>query len=143
MSMSQRAVLHFSIFWITKFAFFHCRAFPNFPNFVFSLFAPSVVEPTSNPMFIKNAATPCRITNLPSNLQQTVDTLFPEGRHPDPSMIRPDVFAYVTQDNTNISFTFISTGAGNKNRLGYARYNSLTNSVIGSPYMESSIKVIW
>jgi hypothetical protein len=86
-------------------------------------------------MFIKNAATPCRITNLPSNLQQTVDTLFPEGRHPDPSMIRPDVFAYVTQDNTNISFTFISTGAGNKNRLGYARYNSLTNSVIGNPYM--------
>jgi len=72
----------------------------------------------------------CRITNLPTNLQTTVDTLFPEGAHPDPTMIRPDVFAYVTQPNTNISFTFISTGAGNTNRLGWARFDSVTNTVI-------------
>lgn len=88
--------------------------------------------PGSNPMFIK--ADTCRITNLPTDLTQTINTLFPEGRHPDPSMIRPDVFAYVTKPNTNITFTWVSTGAGYQNRLGYAKFNPTTNNIIGTVY---------
>jgi len=88
--------------------------------------------PTSNPMYI--AKDTCHITDLPSDLQSTVNTLFPEGAHPDPAMIKPLLFAYVTKPNTNISFTFVSTGAGYMNRLGYAKFNSVTNQIIGSVY---------
>lgn len=88
--------------------------------------------PGSNPMYI--GADTCRITNLPTDLQATINTLFPEGRHPDPSMIRQDVFAYVTKPNTNITFTFVSTGAGYQNRLGYAKFNPTANNIIGSIY---------
>lgn len=72
----------------------------------------------------------CRVTNLPATLDPTIRQLFPEGAHPDPVMVRPDVYVTVTQDNTNISFTYISSVCGYVNRLGFARYNKNTHSMI-------------
>jgi len=69
--------------------------------------------------------------NLPSEIQTIADTLFPEGAHPDPSMIRPDVYAYVSGP-ANLSFTYVLMGASYRNAMGYARYNYNTHMVTSS-----------
>ena len=83
--------------------------------------------PTSSPLYISSET--CHILNLPTTLTSTVNSLFPEGQHPDPSMIRSDIYAYVSQDNTNISFTFVTSGAGNTNRIGFAKYLSSSHAL--------------
>lgn len=77
----------------------------------------------------------CHITNLPSTLTSTVNTLFPEGAHPDPALLRPDVYAVFTQSGSNISFTYVSTGAGYTNRMGYAIYDPNTHTAAQGQYV--------
>lgn len=74
----------------------------------------------------------CIVTTLPSTLQADINTLLPEGRHPDPLLIRPDVYVYFTKNaNNSMKVTFLSTGAGYINRVGYAKY---ANSAPSAPY---------
>jgi len=73
--------------------------------------------------------------SLPSNLGTATEALFPEGAHPDPSMVRSDIFVYFTQ-KSNLSVTYISSKAGNTNRMGLAFYRPASKTVtnIGSVF---------
>jgi len=73
--------------------------------------------------------------SLPPNLGSTTDALFPEGGNPDPSMIRSDIFVYFTE-KSNLSVTYVSSNAGNTNRMGLVFYRSGPNTVtnIGSVF---------
>jgi len=67
------------------------------------------------------------VTNFPSTLLTTIHTLFPEGVHPDPSVVSPHIYSYITQDNTNFTISFVMTGAGYTNRLGFAKYDPVNH----------------
>lgn len=73
--------------------------------------------------------------SLPPNLASATAALFPEGGNPDPSMIRSDIFVYFTQ-KSNLSVTYISSIAGNTNRMGLTYYRPATKTVsnIGSVF---------
>jgi len=86
--------------------------------------------PSSNPE-LRN------ICNIPSsaipggsaNLLAQTRALYPEGGGVDRALIRPDIFVSFTQDNTNLSFTFVMSGSGAINTIGYVRYNRITQAI--------------
>ena len=58
-----------------------------------------------------------------------VNALLPEGKHPDASLISPNVFVQFTaNDNNNMSVTFLQSNAGYANRMGYVKINSAGTS---------------
>ena len=72
------------------------------------------------------------MTNWSSTLPQTVRTLFPEGVHPDPSLVTSSLLTTVTVDNTNLTFSYVQSGSGSTNRLGFAKYNPSLQTVFST-----------
>jgi hypothetical protein len=62
-------------------------------------------------------------------MNMTAAHLFPESERPDSSIVLPQFSINVTQDRTNISFTFFQSGAGNANIFGYGIYDPVAHTV--------------
>lgn len=62
---------------------------------------------------------------MPSSINAAITALLPDGKHPDSSLISPNVFVVFTEGtNNNMSVTYLQSVAGNSNRMGYAKYTS-------------------
>lgn len=113
---------------------YQCDAIPNRTalglcadgaNYPWERYVPSSNPELRNICNIPSSAIPGGSANL---LAQT-RALYPEGGGVDRSLIRPDIFVSFTQDNTNLSFTFVSSGSGAINTIGYVRYNRITQTI--------------
>lgn len=97
--------------------------------------------PSSNPDFLGT----CFATTLPSTVTATIDELFPETKHPDPSVINPNVFVYFGDGSApnNMTITFLQSTSGGTNRLGYATYSEFSETVSNPVYAIQRTDPLW
>ena len=77
----------------------------------------------------------CFVTTLPSSITSAINTLLPEGSHPDSSIIQDDIYVYFTSgSNNNLSVTFLTSTAAYANRMGYATYSTSAGTASNPVY---------
>lgn len=77
----------------------------------------------------------CFVTSLPASINSAINTLLPEGKHPDSSLISANIFVVFTEgNNNNMSVTYLQSVAGWANRMGYAKYNAQTQKTTNPSY---------
>ena len=117
----------FPLLWPRPFSPFSLRP-PKIPRLTLHRYLPPIGCPVGNTQWFGT----CFVTSLPSGVNDAVTALLPDTKHPDSSLISPNVYVYFTENsNNNMSVTFLQSVAGYTNRMGYAKYaNGATSNPV-------------